>query len=304
MNNETNGTLTPRQIVEDLLRQSPLDLGGAVPEQREIYRQMMQGLPAPQEVSTERTTIGGVPVVTHTPVDASGGTVLLYLHGGGYTFGSANDSAALVCAIARPARATVVSVDYRLAPEHPYPAALDDVIQVYRALRGDHHDATLCMVGESAGGGLVLSTLLALKEQHLPQPAAAVVLSPWLDHTPDDRPPNENQDLLVTAETLRRRSRDYLGSPTALPTAADTLNADLSGLAPLHIQAGSSEFLLTDALRLADRAAAAHVPVELHVGARMQHVFQNFLGLLPEADAAVRAAGDFLAAHRPAQRTR
>ncbi|MFI6937255.1 alpha/beta hydrolase [Streptomyces sp. NPDC050287] len=298
MSNETNGVASPRQFVEDMLRQSPLDLGGVIPEQREIYRQMMQGLPAPQEVSTDKTTIGGVPVVTHTPANASGDTVLLYLHGGAYTFGSASDSAALVCAIARPAQATVVSVDYRLAPEHPYPAALNDVIQVYRTLRGDRRYATICMVGESAGGGLVLSTLLALKEQHLPQPAAAVVLSPWLDHTSNDRPPNENQDLVLTAESLRIRSRDYLGSPNALPTAVDTLNADLSGLAPLHIQAGSSELLLTDALRLASRAATAHVPVELHVSTRMQHVFQNFRGLLPEADAAIRAAGDFLAAHR------
>ncbi|MFI7347280.1 alpha/beta hydrolase [Streptomyces sp. NPDC049936] len=298
MSHETSSTPSPRQVVEDMLRKSPLNLGGAVSEQREIYRQMMQGLPTPQDVSTDKTTIGGVPVVTHTPASASGDTVLLYLHGGAYTFGSASDSAAMICAIARPVRATVISVDYRLAPEYPYPAALEDVIQVYRTLRGDHRGSTICMVGESAGGGLVLSTLLALKEQRLHQPSAAVVLSPWLDHAPTDRPANESQDLVLATESLWIRSRDYLGSPDALPSAVDALNADLSGLAPLHIQAGSSELLLTDALRLAHRAATAHVPVELHVGARMQHVFQNFRGLLPEADAAIRAAGDFLAAHR------
>lgn len=291
---------SPQKIVEDLLENSPFDMGGAVAEQREIYRQMMDSLPVPDDVSATPGAYGGVPVVTFTTPQASPDMILLYLHGGAYAFGTATDSAGLVCGIARPAQATVVSVDYRLAPEHPFPAAVDDAVSVYRALRAESPGATIAFAGESAGGGLALSTLLALKQEGVPQPTAAVLLSPWLDlSTPARNPLTGTADLVLTAEGLRTRALDYLGGADAIPTTADPLNCDLTGLAPLHVQAGSSEILLADALRLAARAAEFHVPVELRISAYMQHVFQNFTGLLDEADAAIRAAGNFLAACRP-----
>ncbi|MFF3815594.1 alpha/beta hydrolase fold domain-containing protein [Streptomyces bluensis] len=289
-----------RQIVENLLRNSPFDIGGEILEQREIYRQMMSGLPVPDDVTARPGELGGVPVVTFTTHVAAPDMILLYLHGGAYAFGAARDAAGLACGLARPARATVVSVDYRLAPEHPFPAAVDDVVSVYHALRTENPSATIAFAGESAGGGLALSTLLALKESEEPQPAAALLLSPWLDLTvPAQHPATGTGDMVLTTEGLRTRALDYLGGADTVPTAVDPLNADLTGLAPLHIQAGSSEILLADALRLAARAAEAHVPVELRISAHMQHVFHNFAGLLDEADAAIRAAGDFLSTHRP-----
>jgi monoterpene epsilon-lactone hydrolase len=294
-------TRQQRQALDDLLRHGPFDIGGDVIEQRAIFHEMIASVPLPEDVKTTPGRLGGVPVVTVETPASDPSTVLLYFHGGAYALGSAADSVGLAADVARRAGARAISVDYRLAPENPYPAAVDDAVAAYRALL---HDGTpssaIAFVGESAGGGLVVATLVALKDAGLPQPSSAVVFSPWADLTLSggSMVGKAGVDPALTSQGLRTRARDYLGETNPASPLASPVFADLSGLAPLLIQVGSHEILLDDAVRLAARAAEHDVPVELQVWPRVPHVFQGFAGLLDEADTALRAAAAFIRARR------
>jgi monoterpene epsilon-lactone hydrolase len=290
-----------RKALDGMLREGPLDLGGAVLEQRPIFEQMMAAVPLPDDVETSSGALGGIPVVT---IDVKGidehGTVILYLHGGAYAIGTAASSVGLASSLGRQARARVLSVDYRLAPEHPYPAALDDAVAAYRALvDGEYAPSQIAIAGESAGAGLVAATLVTLKTAGLPQPAAAVLMSPWVDLTlaGDSMAGKAAVDPVLTQDGLRRRVADYAGGADATDATISPLFADLAGLPPLLIQAGSHEILLDDATRLAAYAAAADVEVTLDVTPGVPHVFQAFAGTLDEADAALARAGAFLSSH-------
>jgi acetyl esterase/lipase len=294
-------TQQQRQALDDLLRHGPLDIGGDVTEQRAIFHEMITSVPLPEDVKTTPGRLGGVPVVTVETPESDPSTVLLYFHGGGYALGSAADSSGLAADVARRAGARAISVDYRLAPENPFPAAVDDAVAAYRALL---HDGTpssaIAFVGESAGGGLVVATLVALKDAGLPQPSSAVVFSPWADLTLSggSMVGKAGVDPALTSQGLRTRARDYLGETNPASPLASPVFADLSGLAPLLIQVGSHEILLDDAVRLAARAAEHDVPVELQVSPQVPHVFQGFAALLDEADTALRAAAVFIRARR------
>jgi acetyl esterase/lipase len=289
-----------RKALDAMLREGPLDLGGAVLEQRPIFEQMMAGVPLPDDVETSSETLGGIPVVA---IDLKGidehGTVILYLHGGAYALGTAASSVGLASNLGRQARARVLSVDYRLAPEHPHPAALDDAVAAFRALVGEHAPSKVAIAGESAGAGLVAATLVALKTAGLPQPAAAALMSPWVDLTlaGDSIAGKAAVDPVLTRDGLRRRVADYAGGADATDPMISPLFADLTGLPPLLIQAGSHEILLDDATRLAASVAAADVAVTLDVTSGVPHVFQAFAGTLDEADAALARAGAFLRSH-------
>jgi acetyl esterase/lipase len=289
-----------RQSLDEMLRHSPLDLGGDVAQQRAVFHEMMTSIPLPPDVATTAGELGGVPVVTvETPANDPA-TVLLYLHGGAYAIGSAADAAGLAAEVSRRTGARAVCVDYRLAPEHPFPAAVDDALAVYRALLDDGvPSSAIAFVGESAGGGLVVATLLAAKDAGLPQPSSAAVFSPWTDLSVsgDSAVGKAAVDPSLTSEGLRRRACDYLGGTDPITPNVSPVFADLTGLAPLFIQVGSHEILLDDAVRLAARAAEHDVHVELQVWPEVPHVFQAFAAMLDEGAAALDAAGAFTRAH-------
>jgi epsilon-lactone hydrolase len=290
-------TQRQRQDLDELLRHGPLDVGGDVTEQRAIFHDMITSVPLPEDVSAKPGELGGVPVVTVQTPDDDPSLVVLYFHGGAYALGSAADSVGLAADVSRRGGARAISVDYRLAPEHPFPAAVDDAVAAYRALLDEGVPSShIAFVGESAGGGLAAATLLALKDTDLPQPASAAVFSPWVDLTVSGASATGKADLdpALTPEALRTRARDYLGDRDAAMPLASPVFADLTGLPPLLIQVGSHEILLDDAVRLAARAADHDVPVELQVWPQVPHVFQGFAALLDDADHALHSAAAFI----------
>ncbi|HWE90836.1 MAG TPA: alpha/beta hydrolase [Pseudonocardiaceae bacterium] len=290
-------TQQQRQALDELLRNAPLDIGGDVAEQRVTFHEMTASVPVPEDVTAKQDELGGVPVVTVETPSTDPSVAVLYFHGGAYALGSAADSIGLAADVSRRVGARAVSVDYRLAPEHPFPAAVDDAVAAYRALLDEGLPSTrIAFVGESAGGGLVAATLVVLKDADLPQPASAAVFSPWVDLTVSGATATTKAgvDPVLTPEALRIRARDYLGDGDTATPLVSPIFADLSGLPPLLIQVGSHEILLDDALRLAASTAEHDVAVELQVYPEVPHVFQGFAALLDDADRALVAAAEFI----------
>jgi epsilon-lactone hydrolase len=254
----------------------------------------------PDDLELSERALGGVPaleiVVSGTDTDSA----LLYFHGGVFALSSPRAGAGLAGVLERLARARVFSVDYRLAPEHPYPAAIDDALAAYRGLLGTGlAPARIAIVGESAGGALALATLIGARDARLSQPSAAALFSPWVDLTLSGASMHTKAavDLTLTPDGLRRRVSDYAGAADSSASSLSPLFADLSGIAPLLIQSGSHEVLLDDAARLATAAAGADVAVQLEVTPGAPHVFQAFAGLLDEDETALAHAAAFLRAH-------
>ncbi|WP_216363504.1 alpha/beta hydrolase [Subtercola boreus] len=275
---------------------SPLDLGGELIEQRTILHQMLTSHPLPDDVSSAPIMLGGVPALSiDITGQASHGTILFF-HGGVFAMGSAEASVGLACDLGRRAHMRVITVDYRLAPEHPYPAATDDAFAAYQALVATGDAGQITIAGESAGGNLAVITLLAIRDAGLPVPSACVVLSPWTDLavTGDSSITKAAADPALTPSALRIRARDYLGELDPSSGAVSPIYADLTGLPPLLIQVGSNEILLDDAVRLAAIAAAADVRVILDITPEVPHVFQAFSALLDEGDDALDRAAAFL----------
>lgn len=289
-----------REGIASMLRASPFDPAGDLGEQRPLFEKMIAAAPVPADVVTTPGQLGGVPVIR---VDIPGTTtdgILLYFHGGFFAIGSAATSVGLAADLARRAGMQVVTVDYRLAPEHPYPAAPRDAMTAYQGLLDSGQDpARLALAGESAGANLALVTLTAIGRAGLPQPASAVLMSPWADlaGTGDSIKAKADVDPVITADAVRVRARDYLAGADASDPAASPLYASLAGLPPLLIQAGSHEILLDDAIRLATRAAHDDVAVTLDVTPGVPHVFQAFAAILDEGQAALTRAGAFLRQH-------
>ncbi|MFE2460860.1 alpha/beta hydrolase [Streptomyces sp. NPDC059402] len=288
-----------RDALDTLLRSAPRPETPPTPdEQRDGFAAAMTR-PVPDGVVTRRTVLGGRPALELEPGTASGRGRLLYLHGGGYVVGSPDTHAGLVGELALRAGLRAVSVDYRLAPEHPFPAAVDDGLAAYRELLATGSDPRdIVVAGDSAGGGLSLATLLAAREAGLPQPAAAVVFSPWTDLTlsGDSIRSKEAADPIFTEADIRAYADLYVGAGDRALPLASPLFGDLSGLPPLLVQVGANEVLLDDAVRLAGRAGADDVEVTLEVGPGLPHVFQHHHGRLEEADAALDRAARFLTA--------
>ncbi|WP_369188672.1 alpha/beta hydrolase [Streptomyces sp. R08] len=294
-------TRSQLNAVSDLLQNSPLDLGGDVEKMRHVFDEMLGSAPLPDDVRTQSVQLGSVPAIeVRAGAAAPTGVTVLYFHGGAYAIGSAAASVGLVSEIARRTAATALSVDYRLAPEHPFPAAVDDALTAYRALldRGARADS-IAVTGESAGGGLALALLLAIRDAGLPQPSSATVLSPWTDLTQSGATmaSRAEADPALTPEALEIRAADYLAGADPRTALASPLFAELRGLPPLLIQAGGREILLDDALRLAARAAHADVPVTLQTFPGAPHVFQGFAPLVDEAARALDHVSAFINSH-------
>jgi len=244
--------------------------------------------------------LGGVPTAEITVDGIEPRHVVLYFHGGVYVMGDAFLSADLASQVGRRTRAKVISVDYRLAPEHPYPAAVDDALAAYEALlHNGIAPSDIAFAGESAGGGLAIATLVNARDHGLPLPAAAFVMSPYADLTlaGTTMETRREADPLISREALQARVTDYTSGQDAALGLISPVFADLSGLPPLIIQAGTHEILLDDAIRLAQQAATADVEVTLDITPGVPHVFQAYYPILDEAAAALDRAGQFLSTH-------
>lgn len=226
--------------------------------------------------------------------------VILYLHGGAYNAGSTHSHRALAANIAAAAKALALTIDYRLAPEHPYPAALVDAVSAYKwLLEQGIPSQQIVITGDSAGGGLAIALLVALREHRQPMPAAAVVLSPWTDLADNGESWQENADVdyLIHGDKLRESARIYLKGVDPQTPLASPVNANLEGLPPLLIQVGSEEVLLSDSTRLAENARLSGVEVTLEVWDGMQHVWQFAANFVPEARQAIEKIGEFIIQH-------
>jgi monoterpene epsilon-lactone hydrolase len=289
-----------QEMIDAILRQSAFPDDSSVEEQRRLLREAIEAQPLPADVTVTAAALGGVRTAEITVDGVEPRHVVLYFHGGVYVMSDAFLAAGLASQVARRTDAKVISVDYRLAPEHPYPAAVDDAFAAYAALLDTGIAASdVVFAGESAGGGLVVATLVNARDHGLVLPAAAFVMSPYVDLTlaGTSIETKREVDPLLRRELLEPRVVDYTaGQDAALPLISPVF-ADLSGLPPLIIQAGSHEVLLDDAVRLAGHAATADVAVTLDITPGVPHVFQAYSPMLDEATVALDRAGQLLSTY-------
>lgn len=247
----------------------------------------------------EPATVGRVKCERVVPQGAVAGRTILYLHGGAYTAGSPRSHRPMVARIAEAARAVAVVADYRLGPEHRFPAAVEDATAVYRALLdAGTEPGALMVAGDSAGGGLALALALSIKAADLPQPAGYFVISPWADLTQSGASyrTKADTDPTISKAGLDDNALAYLGGLDARDPLASPVFGDFEGVAPILIQTGSEEALLSDSITMADVLAQARVEVRLEVWPEMIHVFQAWGGALQAARRAIRVAGDWMEA--------
>ncbi len=289
-----------KENLDAILRQSAFPADGDVRELRRLLAELTSAQPLPAGVTVTPAALGGIPTAEITLDGTEPRHVVLYFHGGVYVLGNAAQAAGLAAQIGRRTRAKVISVDYRLAPEHPYPAAVDDALAAYQALLLAGTDPSdVAFAGESAGGGLAIATLVNARDHGLPLPAAAYLMSPYADLTLAGTTMDTKRaaDPLLSRENLQARVPDYTAGHDPALGLISPIFAGLSGLPPLIIQAGSHEVLLDDAIRLARQAAVADVAVTLDITPGVPHVFQAYYPILDEAAAALDRAGQLLSAH-------
>ena len=294
-----------RATVDAILRQAAFPVDSTVDEQRRQLRQAIEAQPLPPDVTVTAGELGGVPTAEITIDGIEPRRVVLYFHGGVYVISDAFLAAGLASEVGRRLQAKVISVDYRLAPENPYPAAIDDALAAYGALLDSGIAASdIAFAGESAGGGLAVATMVNARDRGLDLPAAAYVMSPYVDLTlaGTSMQTKGDADPLLSRELLEPRVADYVQGQDAAFGLISPVFADLSGLPPLIIQAGSNEVLLDDAIRLAQQAAAADVEVTLEITPGVPHVFQGYAAMLDEAAAALDRAGQLVSAHLARER--
>jgi epsilon-lactone hydrolase len=253
---------------------------------------------APSDAETQSILVDGMPSLWVATPGSERSRVLLYFHGGGYKLGSVRSHVDLMARIARAARCRVLGVNYRLAPEHRFPAPVQDAIAAYECLLAQRVPAhCIALAGDSAGGGLAAAVLLALRDRARPLPAAAVMLSAWTDLTAqsDTYATRSEADSIHQRTMILAAARHYLGEQSeASHPLASPLFGDLAGLPPLLLQVGDRETVLGDSTRFADKARTAGVEVTLEVYPDMIHVFQQFADLIPEAQQAIDSIGCFL----------
>jgi epsilon-lactone hydrolase len=296
-------TTQQRDALDALFRNGPLDIGGDHLQQRDVFTRMLTSRPLPADVALTPADLGGIDVLEIGIDGVTPEATLLWFHGGVYVLGSARTSAGLASDVARRTRTKVISVDYRLAPENPYPAALHDALAAYRALLDSTGPELIAVVGESAGAGLAASLLVSAREEGLPMPAAGVLFSPYADLTlsGDSMTTKTAADPAFKPEQFKVRVQDYIGTCDPADPLISPVFADLRGLPPLLIQAGSHELLLDDAVRLAARAAADDVRVTLDITPGVPHLFQAFAAMLTEGDAALNQVSRFLTTEASSQ---
>jgi acetyl esterase/lipase len=275
--------------------------------QRAWTTSMLLGLPSSplyQETTFEKVSANGVPAEWFRREDASRGPTILYLHGGGYGLGSIETHRDLIARICRASRASALALEYRLAPEHRFPAQLEDAVAGYRWLLQQGVDPrNVVLGGDSAGAGLCISLMVKLRDSGDPLPAAAVCLSPWVDleGLGDSVDQNDRYDYISRRALQQYRKRFVEDADVRNPLAAP-LYADLRRLPPILVQVGSAEALLDDSRRIVERAREAGVDVTFRVWEDMIHVWQLFAFMVPQASAAIDEIGAFIREHIRADR--
>jgi monoterpene epsilon-lactone hydrolase len=301
-------TTSQRDAVRTLLRQPQPAIATTAPptpeEMRAEFVALMATMPVPEGIRTAPTTLGGRPALRVEPEDGARTGTILYFHGGSYVVGSPDTALSLTANLVVRTGVTAYSLDYRLAPEHPFPAATDDALAAYRALLDDGVDpSTVVFAGDSAGGGLSVATCLTARRAGLPMPAAVVAFSAGLDQTRTgaSMETKAGLDPFFTREAFAYTGALYLaGQDPRTDLLSPATLADLTGFPPLLLQVGTDEMLLDDSTRLAARAVDAGVDVVLDVTADVPHVFQALTGLLDEAGQALDRAALFITQHLPA----
>ncbi len=289
------------EALKDAMRQFGAQISEGRPtlaQQREAGEQFGAVTSEPEGVTYTPVDVAGIPGRWIEPEGAAANQVLLFLHGGGYVLCSVDSHRKLVGHVARAVGCRALAIDYRLAPEHPHPAAVEDATTAYRWLLAKGFvPSRMALAGDSAGGGLVMATLIKLRDEDVALPAAAVTMSPWVDleGAGETMTTRADVDLMVQQAGLKVMADVFLQGQDARDPLASPLHGDLAGLPPLYIQVGDEETLLDDARRLAVKARAAGVDVRLDVFPEMQHVFQIAAGAMPEADDAVARIGAWLA---------
>lgn len=285
------GTLSLRRL---LARHMARTAGKTVmsPENpRQIARKRMDAgadrLPTPDDIRIEQIEVSGLSALSFTPDEVRPG-LLLFLHGGGYCLGSAKSHRPLVTRLSKALRIKAVSVDYRLAPEHVFPCAVDDGVTALNWAMSQS-DGPVLIAGDSAGGGLTLASLLRQREQGRPLPQGVYLISPWTDLTGsgDSIKSRAAADPMLKPDWLTTGAQLYLEDTPADTPEASPLFADLAGLPPMFIQTGDDEILRDDSIRFAQKLEQAGVPVHCEIWTALWHDFPLFAPLLPEADLAL-----------------
>lgn len=266
-------------------------------EMRASYAMLAELGTTPAGVTWTDVDAGGVPAIWADSEGGSADRVLLYLHGGGYVIGAARYYRNFTGHLAKAVGCRVLNLDYRLAPEHPHPAPVEDTVQAFRWLESEGFSAGhIAIAGDSAGGSLAIATMLSLRDQDLSQPVAGVPISPWADMEAlgASMQTNADNDVMVSVEMLNAMAAMFLAGGDAKDPLAAPIYGDYLGLAPLYIQVGGDEVLLDDTYRIVTKAQEVGVDVRSEVFPEMQHVFQIAAGRLPEADDAVAKIASFL----------
>jgi epsilon-lactone hydrolase len=291
-----------RDAIDAIRDRQQASAGQAPPtleERRAAFTPGDRRYPVPDDVLVTEVNAGGVPAHWLAAPGTDAGRVLLFLHGGGFEFGSVRSDGELAARLGRASGMRVLFPEYRLAPEHPFPAAIDDVLAAWRWLRSGQAlgARSIAVAGDSAGGGLAVALLVATRDAGEALPAAAVLMSPTVDLTSSGASMTEraDQDPISTPAMLRQFAADYLAGADPKTPLASPLFAQLAGLPPLLVQVGTADLLLSDSERLAAAAAEAGVDVTLEIGEGLPHVYQLMLGT-PEAAEATARIGTFLRA--------
>jgi acetyl esterase/lipase len=267
-----------------------------IPQRRAQFETDMAAVPIADGCTIESLDLSGVPAERIAHPAARPGKTLLYLHGGGHVMGSLKTHRHFVSRLAIAARVTAFHIDYRLAPEHPYPAAIDDAMKAYRRILADGvAPQNLVVGGESAGGNLAAALLLKAREEGLPQPGGLYLLSPWLDMTTTGESYDKvgERDIIITREGIELVAAAYLGGADD-NAFTSPVRADIAGLPPMLIQVGSEELLLSDSLVFASRAAMSGIEVKLHVWPEMPHAWPLFHPFIRAGLAAIAEAGQWM----------
>ena len=285
------------QAVRSLLAELPDMMTLTIEETRSLYDQLAENVPLPENTFSELKDADGVKAEWLQLGDSPDKNVIFYLHGGGYMIGSPASHRHMVAAICQAADASALIIDYRLAPENPFPAAVNDAVTAYKWLLEQGSQANhIVIAGDSAGGGLTVATLVSLRDEGVALPAAAVCISPWVDLTnsAESYKTKAADDPLLTKEKIDLMAQSYLQGQMANIPLASPVFADLEGLPPILIQVGTDEILFDDAKNLESRAREAKVEVTLQVWDDMIHVWHYFFPALTDAREAIVKIGEFV----------